>query len=35
VKKPKELRATIYKIIEEAMTAKWKKEFPDRNEIMH
>jgi hypothetical protein len=30
-----ELRGAVYKIIEDAVSIKWKKEFTDRNEIMY
>jgi len=33
-KKLKEMWSTIYKIIEYAMTTKWKKELPNKNEEM-
>lgn len=30
-----ELQGVVYKIIEDAVSIKWKKEFADRNEIMY
>jgi len=34
-KDAKEMRGVVYKIIEDAMSIEWKKEFPNINETMY
>ncbi len=34
-KDAKEMQGAVYKIIEDAMSIEWKKEFPNRNETMY